>query len=172
MTRADREATAPMRDDELRVLLTAATPDALRAFACDCADRLLTRYEERFTHAMPERHVLVDAIAAARANASLEAHHAALLVYASRHGAPARDVAGTLAVALADSTQTWELGALLTELSASPDHADLERVWMRERLHQLLSAEIDTLLPPSPDATRPMRALYGAPPPPDGRTRR
>ncbi len=153
------------RHDETQAFLEAASIPTRRAFACDCADRILQRYEERFGHAVPERDLIVDVILRVRLGDVGDAPE--LLDYAARHPSPARDLATTLALALSNTAQAWEIAQLLPELCATTDDADDERRWMRQHLHAALSSAQQTVLPPdSPDVTRNLRAI-----PPDGKNR-
>ncbi len=148
-----------MTDPDLLVLLDAADAPTRRAFACDCAERLCERYEERQGEALPERAVIDAALLVARGDLGACLDHPALVPYASRHPAPARDIATALALALSPLAQAWEIAQLLPELGATADDADDERRWMRQALHGRLASAQRTVLPPSPDVTRNLRAV-------------
>lgn len=148
-----------MPDSELHALLEAADAPTRRAFACDCAERLCQRYEERQGEPMPERTVIDAALVVARSDLGACPDHPGLIPYASRHPSPARDIAMTLALALSPLAQAWEISQLLPELCATTDDADDERRWMRQCLHGRLANAQRTVLPPSPDVTRNLRAV-------------
>jgi hypothetical protein len=148
-----------MTDPDLLVLLDAADAPTRRAFACDCAERLCERYEERQGEALPERAVIDAALLVARGDLGACPDHPALVPYASRHPSPARDIATALALALSPLAQAWEIAQLLPELCATADDADDERRWMRQALHGRLASAQRTVLPPSPDVTRNLRAV-------------
>jgi hypothetical protein len=147
------------RHDETQAYLEAASIATRRTFACDCAERIAQRYEERFGRPLPERDLLDDVIL--RVRLGVEGDAPELLEYASRHPPPARDLATTLALALSPSAQAWEIAQLLPELCATADDADDERRWMRQHLHAALSSAQQTVLPPSSsaDVTRNLRAI-------------
>ncbi len=74
---------------------------------------------------------------------------------------------------LSPIAQAWEIALLLPELCATPDDAEDERRWMRQKLHAALSAAQQTVLPPSSaDVTRNLKALPSDSPATPGTRRR
>ncbi len=160
-----------MRPDETQAWLDAASTPVRRSFACDCAERIMQRYEERFGRPVPDRDLIEDVILRVRLGVDGDAPE--LLEYATRHAPPARDLATALALALSPIAQAWEIALLLPELCATPDDAEDERRWMRQKLHAALSAAQQTVLPPSSaEVTRNLKALPSDSPATPGTRRR
>lgn len=142
-----------MATEELAVrrLLAAAEPAARRLFACDCAERACERYEERFGEALDREAIDagIEGVRLARGEeGDLEVYEAGLLVYASRHPAPAATIAGALAQAISQEADVWEIASVVPALCATRDDAADEWRWLRQRLDWRLASAVQTLLPP------------------------
>lgn len=153
------------RHDETQAFLEAASIPTRRAFACDCADRILQRYEERFGHAVPERDLIVDVILRVRLGDVGDAPDSSTTPRGTRRP---RDLATTLALALSNTAQAWEIAQLLPELCATTDDADDERRWMRQHTstQPCRARSRPCSRPTLPNVTRNLRAI-----PPNGKNR-